>query len=36
MQRHFVKTGVSVGFSHRVHRAFCAFHVTFGRVFLLL
>ena len=33
MQRHFIKTGVSVGFSHWIHRVPCAFHVTCGRVF---
>ena len=36
MQRRFIKTGDSVGFSHRVHRVHCAFHVTYGRVCLLL
>ena len=36
MQRRFIKTGVSVVFSHRVHRVPCAFHVTYGRVWLFL
>ena len=30
MQHHFLNIGVSVGFSDRVHRALCAFHVTYG------
>ena len=36
MQHHFLKIGVSVGFSHRVHRVPCAFHVLNSRVCLLL
>ena len=34
MQRHFIKTGVSVGFSRLVHRVLYAFHVMYGRVCL--
>ena len=36
MQHPFLKIGVSVGFSHRVHCASCAFHVTETRVSLAL